>query len=211
MKVMPEVMATTQPAKKARLPARPRAMGARAGHTSATAPQPSWKAAVMVKAVTTSGSPLWEPMAVAWMAPAASDAKAAMVSVTVRSRGADAGAPLLVGAGVGDGATAASASASGDVPDVSMAVICGVPLSYSPPATVDTGVYTCAGAPPERVSAHAQSARPTSDAVAVVPTMGTAHQTQGSSAVYGERLVAATNGVIITVVSRAVHAAATPA
>lgn len=95
MKPMPLVLASTQPPRAAPLtaaPARPTSVPAR---TMARTPQPIWARAQSVKATTTLRSSPWEPAAVAWIAPAARDARAAMRSGagTADDGGAGSGAP----------------------------------------------------------------------------------------------------------------------
>ncbi len=76
-KLIPEVLAITQPPSAAPLTATPERLTHQLERTRASAPQASWTAAVMAKTVETVRSSPCEPTAVAWMAPATSEARAA--------------------------------------------------------------------------------------------------------------------------------------
>ncbi len=76
-KPMPLVLASTQPPTAAALPATPSSATAREGRTSTSAPQPIWNAAVSANATTAARCSLCAPAAVAWIAPAPIDARAA--------------------------------------------------------------------------------------------------------------------------------------
>jgi hypothetical protein len=95
MKLMPEVRLSTQPPRAAPLTAMPHRLTHRPERTSASAPQPIWRAAITANEKMTERSSPWVPTQVAWMAPAPSEARAAIRSGP--------GMPPVSGSGTGSG------------------------------------------------------------------------------------------------------------